>query len=46
MSEYSGYWETDEFEDLVARSLIGLYETKIKKSKKCPKIVRFKWYKV
>lgn len=38
---YNEYWETDEFEDLVARGLIGLYETKIKRTKKCPKAVRF-----
>lgn len=38
---YSPYWETDEFEDLVATSLIGLYETKIKKEKKGPKNCRF-----
>jgi len=39
--EYNQYWETDEFEDLVARSLIGLYETKIKKEKRAPKCIRF-----
>ncbi len=38
---YSPYWETDEFEDLVATSLIGLYETKIKKEKRGPKNCRF-----
>ncbi len=39
--KYSPYWETDEFEDLVATSLIGLYETKIKKEKRGPKNCRF-----
>lgn len=38
---YNEYWETDEFEDLVARSLIGLHETKVKKTKKTPKCIRF-----
>ena len=33
LSDYSPYWETDEFEDLVTRSLIGMYESKIKKNK-------------
>jgi hypothetical protein len=40
-NDYSGYWETDEFEDLVARGLIGLYETKIKRQKKVPRCIRF-----
>jgi hypothetical protein len=40
-AKYSPYWETDEFEDLVARSLIGLYETKVKEEKKGPKSSRF-----
>ncbi len=38
---YNPYWETQEFEDLVARGLIGLYETKLKKDKKGPKCARF-----
>lgn len=38
---YSPYWETEEFEDLVTRGLIGLYETKVKKDKKGPKCNRF-----
>jgi len=41
MVEYNEYWETDEFEDLVARSIIALYEKKVKKTKKCPSAVRF-----
>lgn len=32
--EYSPYWETNEFEDLVTRSLIAMYETKIKIQKR------------
>ncbi len=32
--EHSGYWEKEEFEDLVARSLIAMYETKIKVQKR------------
>lgn len=39
--QYNEYWETDEFEDLVARSIIGLYETKLKRQKRVPKSVRF-----
>ena len=38
---YNEYWESEEFEDLVASSLIGLYETRIKKSKKVPRGIRF-----
>lgn len=38
---YNEYWETDEFEDLVTRSLIGLYETRVKKEKRAPKCIRF-----
>ena len=38
---YSPYWETEEFEDLVTRGIIGLYETKIKPEKKGPKSCRF-----
>ena len=38
---YDGYWETDEFEDLVARSIIGMHETNVKKTKKTPKSLRF-----
>lgn len=38
---YNEYWETDEFEDLVTRSIIGLHETKVKKNKRCPKSLRF-----
>lgn len=41
LSDYNEYWKEDEFEDLVARSLIGLYETKIKREKKGPKCIRF-----
>jgi hypothetical protein len=41
LSEYSPYWETDEFEDLVVSSLIGLYETNIKPEKRGPKNCRF-----
>lgn len=33
-SDYSPYWETDEFEDLVARGLIAMYESKIKVNKR------------
>ena len=40
-SQYSKYWESDEFEDLDVRSLIGLYETKIKAEKKGVKCSRF-----
>lgn len=32
--QYSQYWETDEFEDLVARGLIAMYESKIKVAKR------------
>lgn len=39
--KYSPYWETEEFEDLVATSLIGLYETNIKREKRGPKNCRF-----
>lgn len=35
------YWEKEEFEDLVARSLIGLYENKIKKHRGSAKHKRF-----
>ena len=31
---YSPYWETEEFEDLVARGLIAMYESKIKINKR------------
>lgn len=41
VEEYNPYWETEEFEDLVTRGLIGLYETKIKKDKRGPKCNRF-----
>lgn len=41
MERHDGIWEKEEFEDLVARSLIGLFETKIKPEKKGPKCVRF-----
>jgi hypothetical protein len=33
-SNYSPYWETEEFEDLVARGLIAMYESKIKINKR------------
>lgn len=32
--DYSPYWETEEFEDLVARGLIAMYESKIKINKR------------
>lgn len=32
--DYSPYWETEEFEDLVARGLIAMYESKIKVNKR------------
>lgn len=41
MSEYSQYWETDEFEDLVTRSIIGMHETKIKKTRRAPGCLKF-----
>lgn len=34
IKECSGYWEKEEFEDLVTRSLIAMYETKIKVQKR------------
>jgi hypothetical protein len=37
----NGYWEKEEFEDLVARGLIALYENKMnKKCKKVPKYLK------
>ncbi len=39
---YNQYWETAEFEDLVAKGLIGLFEENVKQSKKGPKFLRFK----
>lgn len=32
---YSRYWETEEFEDKVARGLIAMYENKLKIHKRC-----------
>lgn len=37
----NSYWEKEEFEDLVAKGLIALYETKIKKHKHAHKVFRF-----
>jgi len=34
LTEYSPYWETDEFEDKVARGLIAMYESKLKVRKR------------
>lgn len=41
MSEYDKYWESEEFEDLVTRSIIGLNENNVKRLKKAPKPLRF-----
>jgi hypothetical protein len=38
---YNEYWETEEFEDLVTRGIIGLHETKVKKEKRLPKCIKF-----
>ena len=35
------YWDKEEFEDLVARSLIAMYETRIKKKRGSTKHSRF-----
>src|ERR1041385_373266 len=35
------YWDNEEFEDLVARGLIAMYETKLKKHKFANKAFRF-----
>jgi hypothetical protein len=39
--EQKGYWEKEEFEDLVVRGLITLYETRLRKHKEAHKVFRF-----
>lgn len=38
---YNEYWESDEFEDLVTRSLIAMYEKNVKKEKHAPRAIKF-----